>query len=201
VATIVDLRDSSTRLPSFLLLDANMLLELLNKNAHIDQFFRRLGQSYSQGLTIPLVCILSLEECYHKIIVGKYKTDTTPVLLKYRQVVAAREGVSPARVQWQVLYKGRPKLMQRFMKDVDAFHHLVASIPVQVVEPEDLVGPTRAGPLLLEQQMRDAMRSYCLLGKDAYLVAVATRLEVKHIASLDADFRRLGQDFNLYCIP
>jgi hypothetical protein len=181
VATIVDLHDQGIPLPTFLLLDANLLLELLSKKSDVVQFVRRLRYAYRSGHTIPLIPIITLEECYHKILWGQCERD--PDFGKYRSSAAKRLGKPPNRTSWIEVLKIRPRLIRRYYPAVDQFYQMVAAIPIQIIEPEDLVCESLS-PLPLEQQMRDNMRSHFLFGKDAYLLAVAQRLKIQHIATL-----------------
>ena len=199
MATIIDLGDPNAPLPDYLLLDASVLLRLLFGDAKIVQFVDRVAQAYRDGDTIALVCILTLEECYHKIIQREYERDLDPSLQRFRQTTANKRGIPLGHVRWHDLYKERPRFIGHYLTDIDAFFQMVARIPVHVLEPEDLADSTLSSPPI-EPRMRDIMRSYYLLGKDAYMVAIAERLKVQHIATLDPDFQRLGPNFTLHTI-
>jgi len=49
--------------------------------------------------------------------------------------------------------------------------------------------------------MRHYVASGLILPRDAYLTAVAERLGVEHIATLDRDFARLNNEFTIYTLP
>jgi hypothetical protein len=189
--TLVDLRDPGVPLPGFLLVDASVLLEVRSlpgcapssRSQATTQFLRRVQQAYQNGDTIPLVCTLTLEECYFKIIRWKFEND--PGL-----------GGGP----WHQLYKNHFQQIQNYFPDVHAFYQSIIGIPLTIIEPEDLVGGT--GPSSsIEERMRHYAESCCILTKDAYLIAIAERLGIQHIATLDSDFKRLGADFTIYTLP
>lgn len=193
MATILDLRDSNLPLPDFLLLDASVLLAVLSppgaptspQSAAATQFLTRIQQAYHNGDIIPLVCILTLEECYFKIIRWGYEND--------------RSLGAQHRVGWHQLYKHYPQAIQNYLPTIQAFYQSVIGIPLTILEPQDFVDPSAASPSI-EERMRHYIRSCSILPKDAYLTAVANRLGVQHIATLDKDFDRLGADFTVYTL-
>jgi hypothetical protein len=206
MATILDLGDPNLSLPEFLLLDASILLEVRSvpgvslspRGTIATQFLRRMQQACLDGNTIPLVCPLTLEECYFKIIQWQYMND--PSLGAQRATIAATQGKQPNRVSWHDLYKSRPQQISYYVPALQAFFQWVIAIPLTVLEPRDLVSPD-ATPLPIEEQMRNSIQSCCILPRDAYLVAIADRLGVYHIATLDKDFERLGTEFTVYTLP
>lgn len=188
--TVVDLRNSNVPLPAFLLIDASVLLAIRSlpgrapsaRSQAATQFLTRIQQAYQNDDAIPLVCALTLEECYFKIIRSKFENDP-----------------SLGRGHWHQLYKNHFQQIQNYFPDVQAFYQWIIGIPLTVVEPEDLADP-KGVSLSIEQRMRHYTQSCCILPKDAYLIAVAERLEVRHIATLDSDFTRLGADFTIYTL-
>jgi hypothetical protein len=192
MATIRDLRDTNLPLPGFLLLDASVLLAVLSppgapaspQSAAATQFLTRIQRACRNGDIIPLVWILTLEECYFKIIQWGYKND--PSL--------------PNRVGWHQLYKRYPQAIQNYLPAIQTFYQSVIGIPLTILEPQDFVDPSAAFPPI-EERMRHYIRSCSILPKDACLTAVANRLGVQYIATLDKDFDRLGDDFTVYTLP
>jgi predicted nucleic acid-binding protein len=188
--TVVDLRDSNVPPPGFLLIDASVLLAIRSLPGHAPssrsqaatQFLTRIQQAYQNGDAIPLVCALTLEECYFKIIRSKFEND--PNL---------------GSGNWHQLYKDNSQQIQNYFPDVQAFYQWIIGIPLTVVEPEDLADPKGVSPSI-EQRMRHYVQSCCILPKDAFLIAVAERLGVQHIATLDSDFKRLGAGFTIYTL-
>lgn len=205
MATILDLRDSNLPLPDFLLLDASVLLAVLSPpgarasphSAAATQFLTRVQQACHNGDIIPLVCILTLEECYFKILQWGYENDTS--LGAQRATIAAQRGVQPNQVGWHQLYKYYPQAIQNYLPKIRDFYQAVIGIPLTILEPQDFVDPSAAPPPI-EERMRHYIRSCSILPKDAYLTAVANRLGVQHIATLDKDFDRLGADFTVYTL-
>jgi len=192
MATIRDLRDTNLPLPGFLLLDASVLLAVLSppgapaspQSAAATQFLTRVQRACRNGDIIPLVWILTLEECYFKIIRWGYEND--PSLRN--------------QVGWHQLYKRYPQAIQNYFPAIQTFYHSVIGIPLTILEPRDFVDPSAAFPPI-EERMRHYIRSCSILPKDACLTAVANRLGVRHIATLDKDFDRLEADFTVYTLP
>jgi len=198
-ARILDIEKPGVPLARQIVLDANILLRLSSGDARVRQFMGRVKEAYDNGYTRPLVCISTLEECYHKILVRSYLRDDR--LNRRREEIARREGIkNPRQVGWQLLYKDRPTAIQRYTPKVAEFLRILTSIPVIIVEPEDLAAAEHGvGPI--EARMRYYANESCLLGKDAWMVAQAERLGVYNIATLDPDLHRLGSEFTLYSIP
>jgi hypothetical protein len=206
MATIRDLRDTNLPLPGFLLLDASVLLAVLSppgapaspQSAAATQFLTRVQRACHNGDIIPLVWILTLEECYFKIIQWGYKND--PSLGTQRAAIAAQIRLQPNQVGWHQLYKHYPQAIQNYLPTIQTFYQSVIGIPLTILEPQDFVDPSAAFPPI-EERMRHYIRSCSILPKDACLTAVANRLGVRHIATLDKDFDRLGADFTVYTLP
>jgi hypothetical protein len=189
--SILDLSDPNVPLPGFILVDASILLMVRSlpgvppspRQAAATHFLTRIQNAYCVGDTIPLVCPLTLEECYFKIIRWKYEND--PAL---------------GGGQWHQLYKNHPQQIRNYLSDIQAFYTWIIGIPFTIIEPEDLVTQgTSLSPI--EDRMRHYSDSCCILPKDACLVAVADRLGITHIASLDRDFERLDATFTVYMLP
>jgi hypothetical protein len=193
--TVRNLADPNLSLPDYLIIDASVLL---SKEKPIGEFLRRIGAAYYTGQTIPLVDILTLEECYFKIISGKYKTDSA--LNQDRRALAQLKHISASQVPWHDLYKSAPGHIQRWQPDLLSFFQVVQAIPLEIIRPDDLVTSVAQTPSL-ESRMRHYTHSCCILPKDAYLVAIAERLGVWHIATLDHDFERLTPEFTIYICP
>jgi len=189
VPTTLDIADPTVRLPPYILYDANILLSATEPD--VAAFLKRVTKAYQDGEVYPLVCTLSLEECYHVLLKREYRK----LLPKFRNSVAKACNKPPKNVTWNDVYKQRPKLVKKHFPRIQDFFSAVCRLPVHIIEPEDLASQ---GCPSLEERMRHYMKSCSLLGKDAYLVAVAERLRLQHIASLDRDLQRLGSDFTLY---
>jgi predicted nucleic acid-binding protein len=126
-----------------------------------------------------MVCLaptLVLEECYFKIIQA-YITRLS------------------GRTVWHQHYKFNPQVIQQCLPAITAFHQTVGALPVTVITSEDLAlaQPTNT----LEDRMRHFISACNLLPKDAYLLAVAERLGVSDVATLDSDWQRATQ-FTVY---
>jgi predicted nucleic acid-binding protein len=125
-----------------------------------------------------MVCLaptLVLEECYFKIIQA-YIMGLT-------------------HMTWHRYYKLNPQVIQQCLPAITAFYQTVGALPVTVITSEDLAlaQPTNT----LEDRMRHFISACNLLPKDAYLLAVAERLGVSDVATLDSDWQRATQ-FTVY---
>lgn len=153
------------------------------------RFLVRLQQSYVRGDSIPLACVLTLEECYYVIIRGLFQRDLKSQRL--RKECAKKLKKVASDVTWHDLYKCFPIRISNYVPELSRFWQFVSGFPITILEPEDLVDSTKSNPPI-EQGMRGFIESGLLLPKDAMLVAEAERVGVKHIATLDRDFTRLG---------
>jgi hypothetical protein len=181
---IVDITDPNCRLPSFLILDANVLLELRRGKPTtpvVRAFIRRLAAESRLGNVQCYVPILTLEECYFLIIQGHYRMET-----KRRP---ARPGGK--KLHWHDLYKTEPNLIAQVMPKVAGFRSRVQNVPVEPLEPESLSNYPFPAPLMkLEDRMVHHTSTVQILPKDAYLIATAERLGIPDVATLDGDFSR-----------
>jgi len=177
---VVNLADSSAPLPDYLIIDTSLLLVLRPGSRHPHQadaiaFLQRVARECLAGNMVCLAPTLVLEECYFKII------------------QAYIEGLT--RTIWHQYYKLNPQVIQQCLPAITAFHQTVEALPVTIVTPEDLAltQPTDT----LEERMRHFISACNLLPKDAYLLAVAERLGVSDVATLDSDWQRATQ-FTVY---
>jgi predicted nucleic acid-binding protein len=177
---VVSLTNPSVLLPDYLIIDASLLLVLLTGSSHrhhaaATAFLHRVGKECTNGNMVCLAPTLVLEECYFKII----------------QWCIERI----AGGDWHPYYKRNPQVIQQCFARVIAFHRHIAALPVTIVTPEDLAltHPINA----LEERMRYFISAYNLLPKDAYILAVAERLGVDNVATLDSDWQRATQ-FTVY---
>ena len=192
--TVIDIRDPDLSLPEYLVFDASMLLDLSTKQ-DVKQFIASVTQAYRTGSTYPLVCILTLEEYYFKLLKVGYQRDTS---LDPSRVEISRKRRKPAnRVTWHELYKDRPKAIKSYVPQITAVLQQIRQLPFHIVEPEDLAD-TQSSSRPIEERMRYYIDEASILPKDALLVAEAERLGVFDIATMDNDFRRLGPEFTIY---
>lgn len=178
----VNLADPHAPLPDYLVVDASLLLVLLSGSSHPHRaaataFLHRVGNECLNGNMVCLAPTLVLEECYFKIIQWYIKKRL-------------------ASASWHQYYKKKPQVIQQCIARITAFHQLVAALPVAIVTPEDLAltQPTNT----LEERMRHFISAYNLLPKDAYILAVAERLGVDDVATLDHDWKRASTQFTVY---
>jgi len=138
-------------------------------------FLQRVARECLVGNTVCLAPTLVLEECYFKIIQAHI--------------------AGLARTTWHSYYKRNPKVIQQCLPAVTAFYQTVQALPVTIITPEDLAlaKPTDT----LEERMRHFISACDLLPKDAYILAVAERLGVGDVATLDHDWLRAKQ-FTVY---
>ena len=177
----VDLADPHAPLSDFLVVDASLLLVLPSGSRHPHRaaataFLHRVGNECLNRNMVCLAPTLVLEECYFKIIQWYIKRLPS--------------------ASWHQHYKNKPQVIQQCIARITAFHQLVAALPVTIVTPEDLAltQPTST----LEERMRHFISAYNLLPKDAYILAVAERLGVDDVATLDDDWQRASTQFTVY---
>ena len=179
---VVNLADSSVPLPDYLVVDASLLLVLRSGSRHQHQvdamtFLRRVGQECMDGSMVCLAPTLVVEEYYFKII------------------QAYIEGITRGRRGWHRYYKLNPQVIQQCLAAIATFRKTVEALPITIVTPEDLALTQPSSTL--EERMRHFISTCNLLPKDAYILAVAERLGVNDVATLDGDWQRATQ-FTVY---
>jgi predicted nucleic acid-binding protein len=180
---VVNLADTRAALPEILIVDASLLLVLRSGSRHTHQvvaraFLHRVGNECLNGSMFCLAPTLVLEECYFKIIQAHLERNR------------------PAGQTWHQYYKNNPQVIQQCVAHITTFYQLVMAIPITIVSPEDLAltQPNHT----LEERMRHFISTSNLLPKDAYILAVAERLGVDSVATLDRDWQRVQQFFTVY---
>ena len=163
-------------MPDCLVVDASLLLVLRSGSRHYHKtsavsFLQRVASECLAGNMICLAPTLVLEECYFKIV----QTSIAGLTSSY----------------WHQHYKSNPQVIQQSIPAITAFYQMVQALPVTIVTSEDLA-LTQPGDTL-EERMRHFISAYNLLPKDAYILAVAERLGVNDVATLDSDWQRATQ--------
>jgi predicted nucleic acid-binding protein len=176
-----------------LIIDASLLLRL-RKDADGDRgtnhariFIRRLTNEALNGTIECYSPILTPEECYFKIIQVQYEKE------------ASRRSGNGVPINWHRLYKAEPVLIRTYMQEVKDFRRIVRALPVLPLEPEDIADSKTPHPSI-EERMLHFTDAAPTLPKDAYLLAVAERLNCVDIATMDRDFHTIA-NLNIYSIP
>ena len=99
---------------------------------------------------------------------------------------------------WLAAYKRDPELLKLGLPELPRFDALLATIPLTVAQPEELVGPATTGQVT--GRLRHFIADYWLLPQDALILAEAERLGVRAVATLDSDWRRVAE-FDVYTTP
>jgi hypothetical protein len=174
-------------LPDVLAIDANLLLELIQskrkpqtlRQIAVARFLKRLRVAVKSGNLLCVTPLNTLEECYFQII-KRYFVKALP---------------TSSSVTWADLYKDNPNLINSCMPLIRHFRALIQSFPVEVLEPEQLGSP----PPTVESLLIEYIDKMHILPNVAHLLAVAQRLGVPHIATLDGDFERAAsRGFTIY---
>ena len=179
MSALMNLADPQVPLPDILVVDTSLLLVLRSGSrqrhqAAVQTFLRRVGNECLDGNMLCLAPTLVLEECYFKIIQGHIERITRA---------------------WHQHYKNNPQVIQQSVAAITRFHQRVLAIPITIVTPEDLALTQPSNTL--EERMRHFVSTCNLLPKDAYILAVAERLGVDNVATLDSDWQRATQ-FTVY---
>ena len=190
----IDFTSLSNPLPIKIVLDSSILVYLalsgpqggLNPKVFQDAkaFLSRLQKATVSGSCVALAPQLVITECYH-------------VLTRW-----AIEG-QITNIRWDIAYKSNPQLIRQLgvRQKCLAFLNDVEAAGIIIIDEEDLL-PLTPDAVPLYQQSLTYMESLNLLSSDAYILAVADRLGVEALASLDKDFLRITQaDFDIYTSP
>lgn len=178
VANIINMGDAEIDFPDFLVLDASVLLELKPRSNHprhriLVEFMDRLRPLARQQRTLPLLPLLAFEECCFKICKTLFDNE-------------AKKGSSP----WHILYKQNPEFIQECRPKINDLFELIEAFPIMIIEPEDIsVIPKGTAPHMADR-MIDMIFQFNVLPKDATIIGVAERLDIKTLVTLDTDWHR-----------
>src|SRR5258706_10504064 len=105
---IVDFTNPNYSLPSDLIFDASILLRYLNNpSLALKSFMGQTANAVLNGHLLAVIPVLTLEECYFKIIQSQYEKATG------------------GGMAWHRLYKNNPNLILNYMPQVQKFRTLV----------------------------------------------------------------------------
>lgn len=188
---LYNLADPETPLPPQLAFDTSFLLALrpFDDNPHTEtaqSFARRLRPSIKAIELAAWLVIPVLQECYHIILTSNLR----------RLWQSMDSATRPAN--WLALYKQTPDSLRNGFAEIEQFDTLMATFPITLAQPEDLLRNQTADPL--DERLRYFSRRYHLLPQDALILTEAERIGVKAIASLDKDWHRIAE-FDIYTIP
>jgi hypothetical protein len=184
---VVNIGASKYTLPDVFMLDANILLEFgveqsksrTRRQEAVARFLKRIRTEVKAGKLLCVTPLNTLEECYFQLI-KRYFIQALP---------------HASSQTWTDLYKDNPNLINSCMPLIQNFRAVIQSIPVEFLEPEYLGSP----PPVIESLLVEYIDTMHLLPNDAHLLAVAQRLGVTHIATLDRDFERASsRGFTIY---
>ena len=184
-ANIIDINDLNLSFPTYLILDASVLLggflpsTQTSKHSVAVNFLKRLQMQVSYENTMALLPLLAYEECLFKII--SIEIEANPINGNH----------------WHQKYKKNPQVISNTQTSVIKFNKFLQSFPISIIEPEDLVDSNNSNSIELNIRMNQFIYLYNILPKDATILSSADRLGITHIASLDKDFSR-ANGFTIY---
>lgn len=176
-AIFQDIRNPSTQIPEFVIIDASLVLELPTSpvsrpsRGFAVSFLNRLRNDAISGTVIPLLPHLALEECMFKICQRHFIR------------ISQRTGI-----KWHEYYKQNPSSIRIIYPTLMSFYSQIIAFPMVVVEPEDLATPNPQKTI--SEGMIEYINDFELLPKDAAILSEADRMGVYAIATLDRDYLR-----------
>ena len=196
---MIDFNDEKQPLPTQIVLDSSILIYLVVTEPDkaerqvifeaAKQFLKRLESATLSGKCSAVAPIHVIVECFHFI--------TRKEVQKY--AASNKQYINNKRVtSWEVVYKSDPELMAKLNipDKLEHFLTLIKTSGINIIQPVDLI--TNVDTKLEAETVR-YMRELRLQASNAHILAVADRLEVKNLASLDRDFLKVTEaSFNLY---
>jgi predicted nucleic acid-binding protein len=192
---VIDLSDSRITLPSLIVVDTNILVELLASSfgteaspangARAAEFFVRLKAAHATGIVTPAI----YAELVHVLVRNQYRT----VLKRNRQAIVQRYGQINS---WVDLYKHDPSILQDMRSILVPVTTLLIASGLYFLDYDEL-NPISSGNAI-DQELVDIMCRYGLDSNDAMLLIEAQRIPVTDIATFDLDLRRAHHDFRIY---
>lgn len=185
----VNLRDPSNSLPSVFFVDTSVLLGGLSpphinlqRTIEAEALLRLVRDAALQDDAFAFTSTHVVEECFFKIIQG------------YLIQEAIKQ--NRRRKHWPLVYQRQPSLIATYMPRVNAFYQALINIPVNVVDPSELIKPSSSSPDIVDM-MKDWIARAYVLPADALHLSEAERLGIYDIAAFDLDFTR-AQGFTVY---
>lgn len=179
-AILQDIRDPLIPLPEFLIVDTSLILRIVpafsqhpQYNVAID-FLRRLQVAAHQGLVMPLLPLLVLEEFYFKICESYLLDASQSAGINY----------------WPNYYKQNPSAIHSIHSTLEQYYQVLLAFPMVVLEPEDF-GITSGDQVpSIADRMTEMIDEFHILPKDASILSEAERLGIFSVATLDSDYER-----------
>ena len=201
---LVDLSSSSASLPSRLVLDSGVVIDLL---AAVSRSFatgspptpaslraaRLIGRIRSER-AVGLVTPTSLNEVFHVVVQTGYRAA-----LPHHRADSVARYPNVRRHGWEHLFKARSDLLKQLATDLDRVRRLMTGNRLLFLQPADL-GAIPSGRTLDDELVR-TMERYELDSSDAAILVEAQRAGISSIATADADLLRAWLDFDVYTWP
>lgn len=185
----VNLKHPSNSLPGVFFVDTSVLLNGLSpphinlqRTIEAEALLRLVRDAALQGNAFAFTSTHVVEECFFKIIQGYLIQEAIKQQL-------GRNG-------WLHVYKRQPSLIATYMPAVKAFYGALINIPVNVLDPSELIKPSSSSPDIVDMMQDWIARAY-VLPADALHLSEAERLGINDIAAFDLDFAR-AQGFTMY---
>lgn len=181
-ARVVNLTDPNLSIPEFLILDASVILELLDNNPQptsrhraIIQFFKRTSPLVQKGDLMLFLSLFALEECCFIICRG--------VIEQYKKSINSPH-------LWHTIYKRSPNIINSAQNGVRELYRILKAIHIEIMEPEDTAKQPKGALTEISTTMQQNIFKYHLLPKDAVILSEAQRLGINTVMSLDKDWQR-----------
>jgi len=192
---------SNVPLDDYVLVDASILIAAFipthRRHQTVQRFLRHAGTQFRVGAAELFASDLAIEEAAHFLTntLLQDDVDRNRYPLARRRFDEWRQYSNNPQALWNAdaLYKQEPQAIVPHVPQVARFISNVRAIPIQIVEPDMLIG---AGFSLVER-MRDNIRNYALRPADAYHTAVASAIGATMLVTLDRDWLRTQQDFTV----
>ena len=180
-ATLADM--SSATLPEFIVLDASVVSEwaapATERQPHYAvnlAFMGRLSAAARDDQTLVVLPMLALIEVFH----AQCKWVLKPQWLALPK---------PRPKSWMDYQKANPSAIGAAMPRIRQALQDIIDFPMWIPEPGELA-PTVLSTADFRDRVPDLMHSFQMLSADATILAVAQRLAIPNVASLDVGWRR-----------
>lgn len=192
------LRDFDQQLPPFLYMDTSFLLYAVSvlpdptrhktRQRECQRFWQKLKNKTTCREVSCLLSDLVLDECFYWIVRSHYEAE----LPHYAHEAAVYTKRTGKPYTWRRLYDDHPELVSDCMPTIEAVYDKLTKFPMEIVQPKDLqFSDNEAGEPTMAEYAKQMMSLFYLLPADAFHLAIAHRLGIDSIVTLDSDFQRV----------
>jgi predicted nucleic acid-binding protein len=187
-------------LPPDFVLDTNILFEVLRPSQSV-QNNRALSVFHtlqSNSTMVGFVSPISVQELFHVHLRNSLKATLKQNWSQFQPGISREfpHITSVTQANWTHLLKAYPAQVRGLSGDFAKIVKSLRALNLYIIQPQELSWTSSSPPY--EDELRDYMTRFGCDSADAAILLDASQIGVRHIVTLDRDFRNAKSHFEVY---